>query len=438
MVHGRRAFTAALGRRTVAHRHWNRQAQGTLPSRFIVKRADPLRITGNSDMAEVALDVASAPAEGAEERMEDAVEDLAENVEEFTEGVGQLLDGRRTTNILLACILALMVGSALYFAAAFFMPVVLALLLALTLSPVVRWLARRRIPEPLSAAALVFGLTALILGSFAALGTPFLDLIDDFPRLAEQAKERFEQVRAPIETVTEITDQVDEATKTADTQTVVVAQPGIVSQVAGSALSIMATTAIVVILTLFLLASGEHFYEQIVKSYGTLSKRKQALGTVFQIEREISRYLLTITLINAALGATVGIGLYVLGMPNPAVWGVAAALLNFVPYVGSLAGVALVGIVAFVHFPTLGQAVLPPLFYLACTITEGQFVTPTVVGRRLRINTVAVFVAIAFWSFLWNIPGALMAVPILVFMKVLCDNVATLNGIGRFLSAEED
>ena len=368
-----------------------------------------------------------------------ADEPTDEPAEELSAGVEQLLDGRRTTNILLAFILALMTGSALYFAAAFFMPLVLALLLALTLSPAVRFLARKGVPEVVSSLVLVLGLAVGILGSFAALSTPFLSLVDEAPRLAEKAKRRFEDVKAPLESVTEITEQVDEATGGAPgTQAVVVQQPGIVSQVAGSAVSVLATTAIVIILTLFLLASGDHFYEQIVKSYATLSQRKAALKTVFQIEHEISRYLLTITLINAGLGVAVGLGMYATGMPNPLLWGVGAALLNFIPYVGSLAGIALVAVVAFVTFPSLAAAALPPIIYFVCTMIEGQVITPTIVGRRLRINTVAVFVAIAFWSFLWSIPGALMAVPILVFVKVLCDNVTALNGIGRFLSAEEE
>ncbi len=191
-----------------------------------------------------------------------------------------------------------------------------------------------------------------------------------------------------------------------------------------------------IILTLFLLASGDHFSEQIVKSFGTLTDKKRALHTVRDIEAEISRYLLTITIINAGLGVAVGLAMWALGMPTPLLWGMLAAVLNFLPYIGALGGVAIVGIVSMASFPTIGAALLPPLAYLACTTIEGQFVTPTTVGRRLRINTVAVFVAVAFWSFLWSIPGALMAVPILVFLKVLCDNVPGLRGLGRFLSAE--
>ncbi|WP_308918078.1 AI-2E family transporter [Jannaschia sp. LMIT008] len=343
------------------------------------------------------------------------------------------------TNRLLAGILLILLGGVFYVAAAFFMPVVLALLLALTLSPLVRFLHRRGLGEGLAAALVVAMLALGLAGTFAAVGTPFFNLVDDAPRMVAEVREKFEQIREPIETVTEVAEQVDDATGAeAGVQQVTVQQPGILSQVAGSALSIVTTTVIVVILTLFVLASGDHFSEQIVKSFGTLRDKKRALRTVRDIEGEISRYLLTITLINACLGVAVGLAMWALGMPTPLLWGMMAALINFLPYIGSLIGIAVVAIVSLATFPTMGAALLPPLAYFACTAIEGQFVTPTIVGRRLRINTVAVFVAVAFWSFLWSIPGALMAVPILVFVKVLSDNVPAMHGLGRFLSADAD
>ena len=349
------------------------------------------------------------------------------------------LQATQRSNRLLGGILIILVGGALYSAAAFFMPVVLALLITLTLSPLVRGLHRRGLSEGLAAGLVVLLFASGIVGAFAALGTPFFDLVNDAPRMVSEVREKYEQIRDPISSVTDVAEQVDSVTSGgAEIQQVTVQQPGILSQVAGSALSVLTTTIIVIVLTLFLLASGDHFAEQIVKSFGTLADKKRALRTVRDIEGEISRYLLTITLINAGLGVAVGIAMWLLGMPTPLLWGVMAAVLNFLPYIGSLGGIAIVGIVSLATFPTVGMALLPPLAYFACTAVEGQFVTPTVVGRRLRINTVAVFVAVAFWSFLWSIPGALMAVPILVFLKVLCDNVPDLHGLGRFLSAEAD
>ncbi|WP_299819358.1 AI-2E family transporter [uncultured Jannaschia sp.] len=359
--------------------------------------------------------------------------------EEAADPAVALLAATRRSNGLMAGILLLLAGGALYSAAAFFMPVVLALLLALTLSPLVRALHRRGLGEGLAAGLVVLALTLGIAGAFGALGTPFFDLVDDAPRMAAEVREKFEELRDPLATVTDMAEQVEGATGGGTgVQQVTVQQPGILSQVAGSALSILTTTVIVVILTLFLLASGDHFSEQIVKSFGSLHDKKRALRTVRDIEGEISRYLLTITAINAGLGVAVGLAMWALDMPTPLLWGVLAAVVNFLPYIGALGGIAIVAVVSLATFETIGAALLPPLAYFACTAIEGQFVTPTVVGRRLRINTVAVFVAVAFWSFLWSIPGALMAVPILVFLKVLCDNVPGLHGLGRFLSAEAD
>lgn len=141
-------------------------------------------------------------------------------------------------------------------------------------------------------------------------------------------------------------------------------------------------------------------------------------------------------MINVGLGCAVALAMWALGMPTPLLWGAMAAILNFLPYAGSYIGAAVVGMVALLTFPALGAAAAAPLAYLACTTVDGQFVTPTIVGRRLRLNTAAVSVAVVFWLFLWSIPGALMAVPILVVLKVLCDNVEGWSGFGRFLSAD--
>ena len=294
-----------------------------------------------------------------------------------------ILAAARRTNRLLTGLLLILAGGALYAAAAFFMPVTLALLFALTLSPLVRFLHRRGMREGIAAGLVVLVLGLAIGGTFAALGTPFFQLVDDAPRMAREVREKFEGFREPISTVTEMAEQVDEATGGGDrVQQVAVEQPGVLSQVAGSAMSIATSAVIVVILTLFLLASGRHFAAQVVRSFGTLTDRKRALQTVRDIEAEISRYLLTIAVINAVLGLAVGLSMWALGMPTPVLWGVLAAILNFLPYIGSMGGVLIVGIVSMATFPTVGAALLPPLAYLACTAVEGQFVTPTIVGRR--------------------------------------------------------
>jgi predicted PurR-regulated permease PerM len=217
----------------------------------------------------------------------------------------------------------------------------------------------------------------------------------------------------------------------------VVSQPGIVSRAAGNLLSASTTAAITFVLSLFLLASGTMFYEKIVQSFTKMSEKKRALRVVYDVEREISRYLLTVAAINTGLGLTVGTGLWALGMPMPFVFGVAAGLLNFLPYVGAAITIILVAVLSIVSFDSFAYALLPPAFVLTCNILEGNFINPLIVGRRLEINAVAIFIAVAFWSWLWGFVGALIAVPLLVVIKVFCDHFESLSHVGNFLSAQQ-
>lgn len=130
--------------------------------------------------------------------------------------------------------------------------------------------------------------------------------------------------------------------------------------------------------------------------------------------------------------------MWLAGMPSPVVWGVMATILNFVPYFGAIVGGIIVGMVALITFPTVEYAVSIPLIYLALTSLEGQFVTPSILGRRLTLNPLVIFVTVVLWGWLWGVPGALLAVPILVTFKVICDNVDSLRPIGEFLSGRTE
>ncbi|MBX3581438.1 MAG: AI-2E family transporter [Rhizobiaceae bacterium] len=340
---------------------------------------------------------------------------------------------------LLICMFLLAMVYALYFGRDFVMPVTLAFLLALTLTPIVRFLRKHGIPEGISATLLVVLSVLAIAGTGYFLSGPVSDLVNDAPQIGRRISERLAEFRHPFERVMQASEQVEKVTETAQepgVQRVVLAQPGIISQAAGNLLSGSTTAAITFVLSLFLLASGTMFYEKIVQSFARMSEKKRALRIVYDVEREISRYLLTVAIINLGLGTVIGLGLWALGMPNPAVWGVAAAALNFLPYVGAFVTIVLVACISLITFDTLSYALLAPTFVIACNIIEGQFVTPLVVGRRLEINAVSIFIAVAFWSWLWGFVGALIAVPLLVMFKVFCDHFDSWRHVGNFLSAE--
>ncbi|MGX8010936.1 AI-2E family transporter [Mesorhizobium sp. ORM8.1] len=346
----------------------------------------------------------------------------------------------RLVRSLLIGIFILMTIAALYLARDFFMPVILAFLLALTLTPIVRLLRKRGIPEVVSATLLVLLSVFVFASAGYLLSGPIIDLINNTSSIGQQLTERLAHFQRPLTKIMDVAHQLEGLTETAQEpgmQKVAVAPSGILSTAAGNILEAGTSITIVFVLSLFLLASGTLFYEKIVQSFTSLTQKKRALRVVYDVEREISHYLLTVALINAGLGTVIGLGLWGLGMPNPLVWGAAAALLNFLPYVGALITILLVTIIALISFDTISYALLAPAFVLLCDIVEGQFVTPMVVGRRLEINAVAIFIAIAFWSWLWGFVGALMAVPLLVVVKVFCDHFDGLSHVGNFLAAQQ-
>ena len=270
---------------------------------------------------------------------------------------------------------------ALYLTASFLLPVILALLFALVMSPIVRFLRRRlKIWEPLSALALVVGsLMTLTLG-FYMLSDPITNLVNNAPRYAAAVDEELRSVRDRLDRFQAAQEEVRNAGSeeapghSADDEPreVVVKNPGLLDNVTQTAPQILASVAFSLIFLYFLLASGDLFYQKLVRSMPTMSDKKRALHIAHDIERELSRYLFTITLINVCLGIAVGTCLWWVGMPTPLVFGALAALLNFIPYIGSIMGMALVGVIALAEFGHLSAAAVPVLLYLACTAVEGQ------------------------------------------------------------------
>lgn len=334
------------------------------------------------------------------------------------------------------CAIILFVGM-LYVARDFFLPLMLAFLVALTLSPIVRMGLKRGIPAFVTAALLVVGLTATIVLGVALLTRPVTDWVQEAPRVTHELRIKLYELRQSVAQVSEASKQVEQLTDTVEdpeVQRVSVEQPGFLPSAADDLVAVLSMMLLTAILILFLLGSSELIYEKIVRVLPTMTDKKRALRLIFDIERTVSRYLLSITLINVGLGCFVGSAMWLLGVPSPLLWGVAATVLNYLPYVGNLVGIALVAVVSIVSFPTLTEAMLPPLAYLTLTSLEGQLITPLLLGRNLEINAVAILVALAFWGWLWGLAGMLIAVPLLIVMKAVCEHFEDLHPVGEFLS----
>jgi predicted PurR-regulated permease PerM len=350
------------------------------------------------------------------------------------------LDARlRSIRVALLGIFLIMLVGVVYFARDFLLPVVLAFLLALTLSPIVRFMQKRRVAPPISALFIVLIVFGVFCTGVFFLSGPVTQWVSQAPEISRKIQHRLAVLKSPVNAVVTASEQVGniaESTSAPDVQKVVIQQPGMLSIAAASAVGGLTTAAVTFVLLLFLLSSGTMFYQKLISILPTFGDKKRALTIAYDVERDVSRYLLTISLINCGLGSAIAAAMAIAGMPNPALWGVAAVLLNFVPYIGALGGIVMVGIVALISFDSVGQAVIPPLLYAACTIVEGQFVTPILLGRRLELNSVAIFICVALWSWLWGIIGAIIAVPLLVTIKVFCDHFESLRSFGEFLSGQ--
>ena len=165
-----------------------------------------------------------------------------------------------------------------------------------------------------------------------------------------------------------------------------------------------------------------------------LHEKKEAVEIVREVEHNISAFLVTITLINGCVALTFALAMLLLGMPNPLLWGVLGGLLNFIPYFGPVSMVLVLVPAGFLSFESTAQALLPAFLYLGVHTVESNFVTPMILGRRLTLSPVIIFVSLMFWTWLWGMPGALLAVPLLMTFRIFCDHFRPLAPISTFLS----
>jgi predicted PurR-regulated permease PerM len=330
----------------------------------------------------------------------------------------------------------LAVFGTLYVARSVFMPVVLALLMSFLLAPLVSGLARLHLPTPLGAAIVLLAFLAVVGYGAYWLSGPAAGWMEQIPQSFERLETKFRTMKESVAEISQATQQVETLAKGGQEQgppVVEIKRPPLIGTILNQTLEAGAAIVVTIILLYFLLASGNLFLQKLVRVLPRFQDKRIAVTIVRQIEKDISLYLLTVTMINAGLGVAVGAAMYGLGMPNPILWGVMAGCFNFIPYLGAIASAIVLTLVASVTFDQLGHILLVPVVFIALNELEGMIVTPAVVGKRLSLNPVAIFIWLLLWGWLWGIPGTLLAVPLLAVIKIICDHIAPLAPIGEFL-----
>jgi predicted PurR-regulated permease PerM len=329
----------------------------------------------------------------------------------------------------------------LYFARPVVLPIFLACVGGMTLKPVIRWLSQCHIPPALSAAVVLSVLVGSSTLGFIQLGHPALTWMNEAPQHITQLRQKAQKLFPRAVRFSQAADAVNNLGTTEDGKKGLGAVELKTSRVptfinwTGTVLGGVGESLVLLYLVL---ASGDLFLQKLVRVMPTMQNKKRAVDISHEIQQQISNYLFSVSVINVGLGVVVAAGLYWLGVPNAAMWGMLIALLNFIPYFGPFAGISLLAVAGLLTFDTLWKGLLPPAWYLLLHLLESNFITPVLLGRRFTLNPVVIFVSLIFWTWLWGVPGALLSVPILVSIKVICERVPSMSHLNELLTSESN
>jgi predicted PurR-regulated permease PerM len=324
--------------------------------------------------------------------------------------------------------------AALYVAAEIVLPLVLAVILKLLLQPAMRLLERWHVPRIVAALLLILAVFGTIVGLGAAVAGPASTWAAKLPEGIPRLQERLSFLQAPINTLQRFLQQVEDYGTPAGTTPAASAEgPTLMSQLFTGTRNFANGFFTTILFLFFLLVSGDTFLRRLVEILPSFSNKRQAVDISQQVESDISAYLVTITAMNAAVGIATALVMWLTGIGDPILWGAVAFLLNFVPIIGPIIGVAIFFLAGLLTIDTLWQALLPAGLYLAIHLIEGQLITPMLLARRFILNPVLVIISLVFWFWMWGAAGAILSVPMLAITKIVCDRIRPLAAFGHFL-----
>ena len=334
---------------------------------------------------------------------------------------------------------ALGVFAVLYVASAIILPVVLAFVLNLLLQPAVRLLGRLHFPRAVGALLTVLLVIGVLVGFVAALSVPAATWAERLPEGIPRLEAHLHVIRGPIEALHKVIQQAEQVADAPPSQGSIVSvrrDLGLTGALFAGTRSVLDGLFTTVLVLYFLLVAGNIFLRRIVEILPTFGNKRQAVDISQQIQEDISAYLVTITAMNAAVGATTAAAMYLCGLGDPLLWGTTAFLLNYIPILGPFFGICIFVLVGMLSFESLWWALLPPVLYFGIHLVEGETLTPMLLARRFTLNPVLIILSLVFWFWMWGVPGAILAVPMLAILKIISDRLRPLKALGHFLEGE--
>jgi predicted PurR-regulated permease PerM len=317
-------------------------------------------------------------------------------------------------------IFLLLFGAFLYIGHAILLPILAAAVTALTLAPLIKVAKAYGIPPWITGIVILLVALGVLSLIVTALAGPVSQWIGRAPEIGATIKQKLTVLDQPLAALHELENSLfgDNGLLNVNEPppNVVLPVVAFLTPAAGELLLFFATL-------LFFLIGQIELRNHIVSMFSNRDAKLRFLKIMRDIERNLAGYLTVVTIVNAGVGIIVAVGAWVIGYPNPVIFGLLAALLNYIPYVGPAVMVLALFGVGLVSFPSLGHAFVAPLGLIAVTTLEGHFVTPTIVGRRLTLNPLLVFLALAFWTWMWGPIGAVLAVPLSIVALVVVNHL---------------
>ena len=334
---------------------------------------------------------------------------------------------------------ALGVFAVLYLASAIILPVALAFVLNLLLQPAVRLLGRLHLPRAVGALLSILLVIAALVGFVAALSVPAANWAERLPEGIPRLEAHLQVMKGPIQALQKVIQQAEQAADAPPGRGSIVSvrrDLGITGALFAGTRSVLDGLFTTALVLYFLLVAGNIFLRRIVEILPTFTNKRQAVDISQQIQEDISAYLVTITAMNAAVGVTTALAMYLCGLGDPLLWGTTAFLLNYIPILGPLFGVCIFVLVGMLSFESLWWALLPPVLYFGIHLVEGERLTPMLLARRFTLNPVLIILSLVFWFWMWGVLGAILAVPMLAILKIISDRLRPLKALGHFLEGE--
>ena len=335
--------------------------------------------------------------------------------------------------VFLGGLLLLVMLAAFYAAAEIVLPVVLAFVLRLVFQPVLRALERAYLPRVVASLVIVLSLVALFVVLALLLAAPLAGWIAQLPDTLPRLQARLRFLDAPLWSLQRAVEQFQSLAPGSAPPTVALQSTPLPERLLGAVRPVAGGAFTTMLVLFFVLTSGDLFLRRLVEILPGFKEKRQAVDISQQIEGDISVFLATITVMNLAVGVVTGIVIWLCGLGSPLLWGTIAFLLNFVPILGPTAGFMLFLVTGLVTIEPLWAALLPAALYLVIHVVEGEAVTPMLLAARFTVNPVLVILGVIFWYWIWGVPGAILATPMLAITKIICDRVEGLKPVGHFI-----